>query len=449
MKKNVFLSIVLLAALMLAACQPAAAPAAEAPAAEAPAEEAPAEEAPAEEAPVEEAPACQPVACEDAAVETKSAADVEALCAADEWGCAKIEPGQTIKIGMGSPMTGGDASFGIDAEQAGKIAVADACTVAGFGFELIAEDDQGVAEGGAAVANKLAADPTVVGVAGHLFSGATFAAAPIYEEAGIPMLSPSATNPGLTQQGWKVFNRTPFTDAAQGAAAADYIYNTLGFRKIAVLHDGEDYGKGLAEITAASFEELGGEVVELMGITSKEADYTPVLTTIAAKGPELLYFGGYTQDGGVLANQMKTTGLENAVFFGCDGTYGADFLNRAGANAEGSYHAAMRKPVETPEKNNFDACYFEAYGVKPTELSPFTWNSYDNTTIFTKTVKEVAVLGDDGALYIPRGAMVAAIRGLNNYQGISGVISCTEIGECNVEGPQFSVVKDGEFVTVN
>lgn len=418
MKKNVYVSLVILFALLLVSCAPAAAPAA--PAAEAPAAEAPAAEAPAED-----------------------------VCAADEYGCAVIEPGQTVKIGMGSPMTGGDASFGIDAEQSGKIAVADAEPFEGFQFELIAEDDGGTAEGGAAVANKFAADPTLVAVAGHLFSGATFAAMPIYEEVGIPMLSPSATNPDLVKQGSKVINRVPFTDAKQGAAAASFMYNDLGFRKIAVLHDGEDYGKGLAEITAAEFEALGGEVVELMGITSKEADYTPILTTIAAKSPEALYFGGYTQDAGVLANQMKTTGMEDVVFFGCDGTFGTDFLNRAGANGEGSYHATPRTPPQTPEKTAFDEAYQVAYGVGPGELSPFTWNSYDCVTALISKVKEVGFVGADGKLYIPRGALVAAVRGLENYVGISGTYTCDDVGDCNIEGPQFHVVQNGAFVAVN
>ena len=394
-------------------------------------------------------------ACAPAAVVTTAptaapaGSEVPAQCAADRFGCAKIEPGQTIKIGMGSPMTGGDASFGIDAAQSGKIAVADAKALQGFSFELVAEDDGGTAEGGAAVANKFVADQTLVGVAGHLFSGATAAAMPIYEAKGIPMLSPSATNPALTQKGSAVFNRVPFTDATQGKAAATYIYEVLGFRKIAVMHDGEDYGKGLAEIVKTEFEALGGEVVEFVGITSKEADYTPVLTTIAAKSPELIYFGGYTQDAGVLANQMKTTGLENAVFFGCDGTFGTDFLNRAGANAEGSYHATPRTPPQTPEKTAFDAAYKAAYGAGPGELSPFTWNSYDCTTALIEKVGDVAVLGDDGALYIPRGALVDAVRGLKSWTGISGTYTCAPVGDCNIEGPQFHRVENGAFVPVN
>jgi len=390
--------------------------------------------------------ACAPSAPE---VEEPVVDEVTALCENDDFGCAVIPPGQTIKIGMGSPMTGGNAAFGIDAEQSGLIAVADADELFGFQFELIAEDDGGTPEGGAAVANKFAADQTVVGVAGHLFSGATFSALPIYEEIGIPMLSPSATNPDLTRQGSRVFNRVPFTDEAQGAAAAEYMYEVLGFRKAAFLHDGQDYGKGLAEIAAATFESLGGEVVELMGITPGEADYSPVLSTIAAKSPDALYFGGYTQEGVVLTNNMKTSGMEDVVFFGCDGTFGVDYLSRTGANGEGTYHATPRTPPETPEKDAFDTAYTERWGQAPGELSPFTWNSYDCTTAIIEKVGEVAVLGSDGSLYIPRGALVDAVRGLASWQGISGTYTCAPVGDCNIEGPTFWIVENGEFVAAN
>jgi len=394
-------------------------------------------------------PAAEEPAVEEPAVEEPAGEDPTSICENDDFGCAVIAPGQTIKIGMGSPMTGGNAAFGIDAEQAGLIAVQDAGEFMGFQFELVAEDDGGTPEGGAAVANKFAADPTVVGVAGHLFSGATFAAMPIYEEVGIPMLSPSATNPDLTRQGSRVFNRVPFTDEAQGVAAAEYMYEELGFRKVAFLHDGQDYGKGLAEIAAETFESLGGEVVELMGITPGEADYTPVLSTIAAQSPDALYFGGYTQEGVVLTNNMKTAGMEDVVFFGCDGTFGVDFLTRTGANGEGTYHATPRTPPETPEKDAFDAAYTERWGQSPGELSPFTWNSYDTTTMLIKMVKEVAILGTDGSLYIPRGALVDAVRNLTNYQGISGTYTCFPDGDCNIEGPTFWIVQDGDFVAVN
>ncbi len=177
-----------------------------------------------------------------------------APAATDPFGVAKIPAGQTVKIGMGAPMTGDNAQFGVDISQGAKIAVADAGDVQGFKFELVAEDDGGTPEGGAAVANKFVADPTIVAVAGHIFSGATAAAMPIYEKAGIPMMSPSATNPPLTQSGSKVFNRVAFTDAAQGKFAADYIFNVLGKKNIAVMHDGQAYGKGSGGCGCSPFQ---------------------------------------------------------------------------------------------------------------------------------------------------------------------------------------------------
>ena len=373
----------------------------------------------------------------------------QALCDSDAYGCVKIEPGQTIKIGVSSPMTGGDSGFGIDAENSGLLAVADAGDFEGFSFELVAEDDEGSPEGGAAVANKLVADPTFVAMAGPLFSGATAAAIPIYDETGIPMLSPSATNPDLTKLGSAVFNRIPFTDEAQGSAAADFIFNKLGFRTISVLYSDDDYGKNLAASVKDTFETFGGEIVAFGDITPSETENRFMLTSIARKTPELLYYGGYSQGGAMIVNLMKSTGLEDAVFFGCDGTYGNDFMNRVGENAEGTYHAIPRIPSHSEAKEKFDADYLNAYGVSPGMLSPFSWNNYDSAMALISKVKEVGVLGEDGALYIPRGALVTAVRNLKNYTGISGIYSCDEVGECNVEGPQFMKVINGAFVSVD
>lgn len=366
------------------------------------------------------------------------------VCAADEFGCAKIPAGQTVKIGMGAPMTGDNASFGVDISQGAAIAVKDAGTFEGFAFELVAQDTQGTPEGGAAVANKLATDPTVVAIAGHIFSGSTEAAIPVYDKAGIPMMSASATNPPLTTLGSKVFNRVAFTDAVQGKFAADYLYSKLGIRKLAVLHDGGAYGQGLADVVRDEFTKLGGEVVGYEAITPGETDYTATLSALAASSPEAIYFGGYVAEGVVLTNNMKQSGLENAVFFGCDGTFGAEFVMKTGANGEGAYAASLIPP-ESAEKAKFDADYLAAYGVGAGTLSPYTWSGYDSAAVLMAKVKEVAVLGSDGALYVPRGALVAAVRGTQGFTSITGDISCDAVGECNTAGPTFYIIKDGDW----
>src|SRR5690349_444551 len=165
-----------------------------------------------------------------------------------ELACAAISTGQPIKIGLAGPMTGHSSQLGIATSNAEKIAVTDLGNIQGWKVEMAIEDDGGGAEGGAAVANKLVSDPTFVAMAGHAFSGATAAAMPIYEKGGIPMMSPSATNPDLTTKGSTVFNRNAFTDTEQGIGAAKYLFEKLGVTKLALMHDGTDYGQGLANV---------------------------------------------------------------------------------------------------------------------------------------------------------------------------------------------------------
>jgi branched-chain amino acid transport system substrate-binding protein len=396
-----------------------------------------------------EAPAATTAApATDATVAATVAAttDPTAVCDADPFGCAVFAPGDTVKIGMGAPMTGGNASYGIDISQGATIAIEDAGDVQGWKFELDAEDDGGTPEGGAAVANKLASDPAVVAVAGHIFSGATSSAIPVYEKAGIPMLSPSATNPALTTTGSQVFNRIAFTDLNQGNAAADYLYNNLSVKKLAAIHDGSDYGKGLADIVAAQFTADGGEVVDEVAITPGETDYTAVLSAVSSKTPDAIFFGGYTAEGAIIANQMKQTGLENAIFFGDDGTYGADFLSRTGTNGEGAYATIAPASPDSDAKEAFNAAYLDEFGKEAGSLSPYTWAGYDSAAALVSVVKSVAFVGADGKLYIPRTTLMNSVRSLSSYVGLSGTFTCQSNGECNVDKPQFVVVKDGAWV---
>jgi len=433
MRKQVLIIVLVLLALVMASCgQPVSTP------------------APAGETQPPAGEVTQPPAAggeEQPTTAAPASGEEPEVCASDEIGCARIPAGQTVKIGMGGPMTGDNASFGVDISQGAQIAIdtANEEPLEGFNFELVAQDTGGTPEGGAAVANRLISDPTVVAIAGHIFSGSTEAAIPIYEDAGLPMLSPSATNPPLTELGSSVFNRIAFTDAVQGQAAADYLYNTLGARRLAVMHDGGAYGQGLADVVRQEFTDLGGEVVAYEGITVGEADYSATLSAVAAQDPDALYFGGYVAEGVVLANQMDQAGLTDVVFFGCDGTYGAEFIDKTGANGEASYAASLVPPA-SEEKETFDATYEEQFGVPAGSLSPFTWSGHDVTAALIDRIRSVAVLGGDGSLYIPRRALVDAVRGLSGYQGITGDITCNEVGECNTSGPTFYVVENGDWV---
>lgn len=429
MKKSLFFAF-LVVAMLLAACGAPAPAAEEAPAAEAPAAEAPAaaEEAPAEEAPAaaEEAPMGEPAAC------------------AEAQGCAVINAGETIKIGYAGPMTGDYSQFGIDMSRAMELAVTDAGEFEGFSFELLAEDDLASAEGAAAVANKLITDPTFAAMAGHAFSGASAAAMVIYDAAGVPMLSPSATNPDLTKAGTAVFNRNAFTDAQQAEGAGAYLFDKLGKTTLAILHDGTDYGQGLANGVKEVFEAKGGTVVSFDAITPGESDYSAPLAAISAYAPEAIYYGGYNAEAAVMVNQLKVSGLDGVTFFSGDGIYGKDFLDKAGENGEGVYSATLI-PASSPAIEAFNAAYLTAFGEEAGVLSAYTWNSYDAASALISVIKSVAVV-QDGTVYIPRAELVNAVRTMTGYEGIAGVITCQADGECNASGPVFYVVQGGEWV---
>ncbi len=424
MSKRLFfvVSVLAIVSMALAACGTAATPTA---------------------APATQAPAAATQA--PAATTAPAAGGQPDACKSDAFGCAVFKPGDSIIIGMGAPMTGDNASYGIDAANGAKLAMSDAGDFQGWKFVLDAEDDGGTAEGGAAVANKFVSNPAVVAIEGHIFSGATQAAIPIYEKAGLPMMSPSATNPTLTQTGSKVFNRDVFTDATQGKFAAAYLYNTLKFTQIAILHDGQAYGQGLAQVVNDQFTKLGGTVVTFQAITPGLADYSAVLADVASKKPQALFYGGYVAEAVVLVNQMKQAGLTNTVFFSDDGVFGQDFLDRAGANAEGAYATSLIPPA-SDAKTKFDAAYKAAYGQDAGKLSPYSWSSYDAGAVLIKAIESVAIKGSDGNLYIPRGALVTAVRSTKDYKGLTGTISCDPTGECASSGPVFYQVKNGQWV---
>ena len=210
------------------------------------------------------------------------------------------------------------------------------------------------------------------------------------------------------------------------------------------MHDGQAYGQGLAQVTNDTFTGLGGTVVAAQAITPGKSDYSAVLADIASKKPEAIFFGGYTAEAVVVVNQMKQSGLDGVIFFGDDGTFGQDFLDRTAANGEGAYAFSLI-PAASDAKAKFDADYKTAYGTDPGKLSPYTWTAYDAGAVLAKAIKDVAVLGGDGNLYIPRSALVAAVQGIKDYQGLSGMVACDATGECASSSPNFEIVKDGQW----
>ncbi len=363
----------------------------------------------------------------------------------DTLRCARIAPGQTIKLGLGAPMSGSNGSYGTDIFHGASIAIANGGEINGFKVELIYKDDGGTPEGGASVAKSLASDPTVVAIVGHAFSDPSRTAIPIYEKAGLPMMSPSATNAILTTSGSKVFNRVIFSDKAQGKFAAEYLANRLKKKRLAVLYDTSRYGQDLGGGVAARFKQLGGEVVAQIPITPGKGDYSAQLASLASQKPDALYYGGYVEEAVALTKAMGKAGLQGVIFFGSDGVFNKDYITRTGSSGEGAYAAAVIPPP-SDARVRFDNAFQALWNEPAGSHTPFPWNGYDAASVLVAAIKSVAFLGSDNALYIPRGLLIAAVRSTKDYQGLGGIITCDPTGECSATGPIFYMIKNGQWV---
>ncbi|HKJ64776.1 MAG TPA: branched-chain amino acid ABC transporter substrate-binding protein [Desulfopila sp.] len=257
----------------------------------------------------------------------------------------------TVKIGVAGPHSGDLASYGLPSVNAAKL-VAEKINadggINGKQIELLIEDDVCKPEVATNTATKLVS-AGVDTVLGHICSGATKAALPIYNNAGILVMSPSATNPDLTKSGeYPNFFRTIAPDDAQAKVDVDFALDTLGYTKIAVIHDKGDYGKGFAEFAKKYLEESGkAEVVLFEGVTPGAVDYSAIVQKIKRSGAEAVMFGGYHPEASKIISMMKKKRLK-ADFISDDGVKDQTFIKVAGEDAEGAYASGPKDTAGNP-----------------------------------------------------------------------------------------------------
>ncbi|MCL4876936.1 MAG: branched-chain amino acid ABC transporter substrate-binding protein [Anaerolineae bacterium] len=370
---------------------------------------------------------------------------------AQEEGVVTFAAGDSVKIGLATDLSNLIPAPGQDIANGAQLAVDEfneAGGLQGFTVELVVEDDRCVGEDATSVANLFVSDPHIVGVVGHVCSGASIPASEVYQEARIPMVSPSSTAGAFTARGLDVANRVAFNDNIQGVVAARFIFSELGAQRIAVLHDNTSYGEGLASTVAATFEELGGEVITFEVVDPEEQDFRPVLTVLAGEEPDLIYLGGYEAQAALIVQQMAEVGLEDTIFFSDDGVYTATYLELAGDASEGTY-VTFGAQVGDPEANEaFDERYEEKFGVAPDELGPFHAQAYDAATVILKALEAVATVDDAGNLSVDREALIEAVRTTEDLEGLSGLITCDENGDCGSATIAVFVAEGGEWVEV-
>lgn len=375
---------------------------------------------------------------------------VSSVSFAQDEAVATFAPGDKVKIGLATDLSNIIPAPGQDIANGAMLAVMqfneEMGGLQGFEVELVVEDDRCTGEDATSVANLFAADPQVVGVVGHVCSGASIPASEIYEEARIPMVSPSSTAGSFTARGLDITNRVAFNDNVQGVVAARFIQSELEGTAVAVLHDNSSYGEGLASTVQATLEELGVEVVAFEVVDPEEQDFRAQLTTIAASEPDVIYFGGYQNQAALLVAQALEVGID-ATFISDDGVYTQDYLDLAGEDAEGTYVTFGLQEGDEDANAEFDAAYEEAFGTAPDDLGPFHAQSYDAATVILKALEASATL-DGENLVIDREALIEAVRATEGLEGLSGTITCDENGDCGTALITVYVAEGGEWVEV-
>ncbi len=242
-----------------------------------------------------------------------------------------------VSFGIFGPLTGTSGSYGQTGLQAAKLAVADfakkhgGCTV-----KIVQYDSQGDPAQAPALARKAIEDSSVIAIDGPSFSGESQAADPIFNAAGLPAVTASATNKDLSHQGWKIFHRTVVTDGQEGPAEAQYLVKTMHFKKIAVIDNGQAYGKGLGDDVATALKKLGAKVVDRESVDANGSDYSSTINKIRAAKPDVVYCGCLDPEAARLVKQLRAAG-DTTPYSGGAGLQTANFIKEAGkAAAQGT-----------------------------------------------------------------------------------------------------------------
>jgi branched-chain amino acid transport system substrate-binding protein len=331
-----------------------------------------------------------------------------------------------VKIGHVGPTSGGIAHLGKDNENGARMAIeelnAKGTTIGGkkVKFELLAEDDAGDPKQGTAVAQKLV-DSKVMGVIGHLNSGTSIPASKIYSDAGIPQISPSATNPKFTRNGYKTAFRVVADDVHLGGTLGRYAVQTLKGKSIAVIDDRTAYGQGVAEEFSKAVKASGGTIADTQFTTDKATDFTAILTQIKSKKPDVVFFGGMDAVAGPMIRQMKQLGID-AKFMGGDGICSGELPKlAAGSMADGQVVCAEAGGVEGTQKagmEDFYKRYKAKYNLDVQVYAPYV---YDALNVMVAAMVKAG--SAEPAKYLP---VLAKTEG---YKGVTGTISFDAKGD--------------------
>jgi branched-chain amino acid transport system substrate-binding protein len=326
--------------------------------------------------------------------------------------------GDTIKIGVYGDLTGQTASFGQSTKNGIQLALDEINSTGGVGgkkIEAIFEDDQGRPEQAKTVASKLINQDKVQALIGEATSSNSLAAAPVAQEAKVPMITHASTNEGVTQVGDYIF-RVCFIDSFQGAVMAKFAANTLGAKTAAILGDvNSAYSKGLTEVFEREFTKLGGSIVKKQSYTQNDPDFKAQLTSIRAVNPDVIYIPGYYGQVGIIAKQAREVGMTMPLLGG-DGWDSPEIWPLGGPALKNTFisnHYTSDNPAA--EVQNFVKTYGAKYGGEPDSMAVL---AYDAAKLLVDAMKRAG--GSSGA------ALRDAIASTKDFPGVTGHITLNE-----------------------
>ncbi len=345
-------------------------------------------------------------------------------------------PEAVVKIGSVAPLTGPQAHLGKDNDNGVRLALdemnAKGLVIGGkkIKFEVMSEDDQADPKTGTVVAQKFA-DAKVAGVIGHLNSGTTIPASRIYNDAGIPQISPSATNPKYTEQGFKGAFRVMANDAQQGKVLGEFAVKS-GAKRIAIIDDRTAYGQGLADEFEKAVKQSGGTIVAREFTNDKATDFRAILTNIKGKQADLVFYGGMDAQAGPMDAQLKSLGIK-AQFLAGDGSQSIEFVKLAGPAAEGAMASSPGLPLD---KMPGGKAFAERFNAKYGEIQVYAPFAYDAAMTMVEAMQKAN--STDPAKFTPEIARISR-------QGVSGPIAFDEKGDLKNGPITVYQVKDGKW----
>nr|WKF59392.1 Leucine-, isoleucine-, valine-, threonine-, and alanine-binding protein [Paraburkholderia busanensis] len=345
-----------------------------------------------------------------------SVASVASVALAATAPCAHAEDAQVVVIGVAGPLTGESANLGKDSEAGARLAV-DELNHSGLSIDgkkitlkLQSEDDAADPRTATQVAQRLV-DSHVSAVIGHVNSGCSIPASKIYNDAGIPELSPASSNPAYTAQGFKTTFRLIASDAQQAPAIADFARKTLKVKTVAIVDDATAYGQGLATEFEKRAKELGINVLSHDETNTKAVDFRAILTKIKAEKPDAIVYGGVDATGGPLARQARQLGIASKIVGG-DGLCSTRMAQLAGDAAGDVYCTEGGRAIEKMNGGaTFNASFKQRYGDAPQVFAPF---SYEAVYVLADAMKRANSTQPDKIL---------AVLPATNYSGLLGVLA--------------------------